>query len=180
MSGRSAPPDDGDPSAGSAPSKPPTRRRLLILGGKLAMGCSLAASYGTCAAIAGRYLYPAGPRPTTWLFVIAVDRLTPGAALDYTTPLGEAVVITRPGAGATADAFLALSSTCPHLGCRVRWEPQHDRFLCPCHNGVFDPSGLAIAGPPAAAGQSLGRFPLEVRGGLLFIQVPVGPDDPVG
>ena len=75
--------------------------------------------------------------------------------------------------GDTADAFVALSSICPHLGCQVHWEPQNDRFFCPCHNGAFDASGKPTEGPPATAGQELTRFPLQVMNGLLFIQVPM-------
>jgi len=66
----------------------------------------------------------------------------------------------------------ALSSTCPHLGCQVRWEAQNDRFFCPCHNGVFDQSGVATAGPPGEAGQSLPKYELKVEDGLLHIAVP--------
>jgi Rieske Fe-S protein len=145
----------------------------VTLGSKLAMVGCLAASYGTCASFAARYLYPSKPRPTAWVYVIEAARLAPGAGLEYQTPLGEPVLITRRGEGDAAESFLALSSTCPHLGCRVRWQAQEQLFHCPCHNGVFEPGGRAIAGPPAAAGQSLGRFPLEVRDGLLYIQVPV-------
>ena len=48
-----------------------------------------------------------------------------------------------------------------------------ERFFCPCHNGAFDPQGRATEGPPAAAEQSLTRFPLKVENGLLYIQVPL-------
>ena len=71
-----------------------------------------------------------------------------------------------------AEDFVALSSTCPHLGCQVRWESQNNRFFCPCHNGVFDPTGKGIGGPPGEAGQSLAQYPLKVEGGLLHIAVP--------
>ncbi|MBI4577262.1 MAG: Rieske 2Fe-2S domain-containing protein, partial [Planctomycetes bacterium] len=74
--------------------------------------------------------------------------------------------------GAVED-FLALSSTCPHLGCRVHWEVQNRRFFCPCHNGSFDAAGRATGGPPAEAGQSLPRYALRLEGGLLFIELPV-------
>jgi len=68
--------------------------------------------------------------------------------------------------------FLALSSTCPHLGCQVYWESNKSRFFCPCHNGAFDSQGNATEGPPAKAKQQLLRFSLMVENGLLFIQVP--------
>jgi len=133
----------------------------------------LAASYGTAAFMAGRYLYPARGRERRWLFLCTLDRLAPGESLAYRTPIGERVTLARAGATGTADDFVALSSTCPHLGCQVHWQAPQGRFFCPCHNGVFDPAGKAVSGPPADAGQSLSRYPLRVEGALLFIEVPV-------
>jgi cytochrome b6-f complex iron-sulfur subunit len=34
--------------------------------------------------------------------------------------------------------LLAISSRCPHLGCSVIWEPEDERFICPCHASSFD------------------------------------------
>jgi len=145
------------------------------------MGLGLLGGYGTLAAMAGRFLYPARPEPRGWLFAAEARRLEPGASMNYVTPTGDRVLITRQSEGETAEDFIALSSTCPHLGCRVHWEPQNDRFFCPCHNGTFDPSGVATGGPPAAAGQDLPRYELMVENGLLFInapleRVPIGPE----
>ncbi len=150
-----------------------SRRTLLSRGASLAMAGGLAAGYGGFAAIAGRYLYPARPDETRWLFVTPIDRFAVGQSLVFRTPSGAAAAIARRGAGTDASAFVALSSTCPHLGCSVHWEAAKARFFCPCHNGAFDPTGKAIAGPPAEAGQSLPRYPLKVENGLLFIEVPV-------
>ena len=133
----------------------------------------LAASYGTLAAMAVRFVYPARPDSKAWLFVTEIARLTTDVALAFQTPSGQKLVISKTGEGSEATDFIALSSVCPHLGCQVHWESQNNRFFCPCHNGAFDPSGKAIAGPPADAGQSLLRYPLKVENGLLFIQVPV-------
>jgi Rieske Fe-S protein len=135
------------------------------------MGLGLLASYGTFFAYAARYLYPAGDARTAWLYVSTVDALQVGDSLRYRTPAGAPVVITRKSGGADARDFLALSSTCPHLGCQVHWETANNRFFCPCHNGVFDPEGFGTDGPPK--GQSLLRFPLKVEGGLLYIEVPL-------
>lgn len=44
----------------------------------------------------------------------------------------------------------ALSATCTHLGCRVRWDTQTLTLNCPCHGGVFDRDGTVKAGPPPA------------------------------
>lgn len=151
-----------------------TDRRSALSGvSRALMAGGLLAGYGAFASIAVRFLYPSRPAPTAWAFVAEVSRLEPGRSLVYRTPAGARAAITRLGSTGTVDDFVALSSTCPHLGCQVHWEAVDNRFFCPCHNGAFDPSGKAIAGPPAEAGQSLLRFPVKIERGLLFIEVPV-------
>ncbi len=133
---------------------------------------SLALAYGSLAAVLGRFLFPARRFPRRWLFVEGIAGFAQGEAIAYELPDGQPVTIARQGQQGTAEDFLALSSTCPHLGCRVQWQGQNNRFFCPCHNGVFTPEGVAIAGPPADAGQSLPQFPLKIENNLLFIEVP--------
>lgn len=128
--------------------------------------------YGGCAVIAGRYLYPTGDDGGAWMYVTKTDSLKVGESIPFQTPAGSTVTIARQGEGETTEDFAALSSTCPHLGCKVHWEGQNNRFFCPCHNGVFDANGTPTAGPPADAKQSLLRFPLKVEGGMLFVELP--------
>lgn len=45
-------------------------------------------------------------------------------------------------------AVHALSATCTHLGCQVRWDAATKNFRCPCHGGVFDTQGNVVSGPP--------------------------------
>jgi len=47
-----------------------------------------------------------------------------------------------------AKQVRALSATCTHLGCQVRWDTQASHFRCPCHGGVYDASGKVVGGPP--------------------------------
>jgi Rieske Fe-S protein len=42
----------------------------------------------------------------------------------------------------------ALSATCTHLGCRVRWDGGSNRFKCPCHGGEYGADGAVTGGPP--------------------------------
>lgn len=42
----------------------------------------------------------------------------------------------------------ALSATCTHLGCQVRWDAASTKFRCPCHGGVFAVDGSVVEGPP--------------------------------
>ena len=152
-------------------STDPTKQKFLSGVTHIAMFGGLVAAYGTLAAIMARFLYPARPSPRGWMFVSSLGRFDVGESRLFRTPSGESVNITRQGDGSAANDFVALSSVCPHLGCQVHWEPQNDRYFCPCHNGVFAPDGVATAGPPADAGQSLLKYPLKVERNLLFIEV---------
>ena len=51
--------------------------------------------------------------------------------------------------------FVALSSRCMHLGCPVRFTAAAERFICPCHGGVYDFRGIRTGGPPV---RPLDRF----------------------
>ena len=137
------------------------------------MAGGLAAGYGAFATIAATYLYPPHDSVTGWLFVNDLARMKKGDSLVFRSPSGASIVIARNGEAGTAADFIALSSTCPHLGCQVHWEGQNNRFFCPCHNGSFDEAGVATGGPPKDAKQSLPRYPLKVEGGLLYIEVPL-------
>jgi nitrite reductase/ring-hydroxylating ferredoxin subunit len=137
------------------------------------MAGGILGGYGMFAAFAARFLYPAAPQARAWVFVTEVKRMKRGDSLVFHTPAGAPVNVARQGETGEEEDFIALSSTCPHLGCRVHWEAHNERFFCPCHNGVFDPQGRGIGGPPGDAGQSLLRYPLRIERNLLFIEVPV-------
>ena len=61
----------------------------------------------------------------------------------YATTRQEVVFIDREG-----DGYRALSATCQHLGCSVKWEAKKKQFQCPCHGGLYDREGRVVAGPP--------------------------------
>jgi len=149
------------------------RREFMFSMASVGMVGGLAVGYGTLLAWAGRFLYSSGEGSKGWLFVTQVDSLSVGDSLEYVSPTGQPVVIARNSEQGTTDDFVALSSVCPHLGCRVHWQSHLGRFFCPCHNGVFDPAGVATAGPPADVNppQQLSKYPLLVENGLLFIEV---------
>ena len=126
---------------------------------------------------AARYLYPSSGPNVGWQFVAVASEVKMGESIEYTAPSGAKVVVARQkeaeGGTDSEENFIALSSVCPHLGCQVHWEPQNDRFFCPCHNGVFNKQGEPLEGPPAKANQELVRFPLKIESGLLFIEAPL-------
>jgi len=65
-------------------------------------------------------------------------------------------------------AFIAMSNICTHLGCHIRWIADESKFICPCHNGVFDINGNVISGPPP---RPLARYQAKVDNGKLFVLV---------
>jgi menaquinol-cytochrome c reductase iron-sulfur subunit len=64
--------------------------------------------------------------------------------------------------------YIAISSRCAHVGCPVRWVDAAERFICPCHGGVYDLLGRRVGGPPV---RPLDRFFTRVVGE----DVQVGP-----
>jgi menaquinol-cytochrome c reductase iron-sulfur subunit len=64
--------------------------------------------------------------------------------------------------------YIAITSRCAHLGCPVRWVDAAERFICPCHGGVYDLLGRRVGGPPV---RPLDRFYTRVSGE----NVEVGP-----
>ena len=69
--------------------------------------------------------------------------------------------------------FVAFSVNCAHLGCPVRWRPEADLFMCPCHGGVYYSDGSVAAGPPP---RGLTRYPVRINAGqveILTSPVPI-------
>jgi nitrite reductase/ring-hydroxylating ferredoxin subunit len=144
--------------------------RRTWLAGAL-MGAGLLASYGTLAFQFLSFLLPKRLKgETRLLFVGPVDRFAVGGVQTILDLKGNEILVKRNESG-----FQAFSSVCPHLGCRVQWLPEEGRFFCPCHRGVFDTEGKAIAGPPADAGQRLADAPLVVDkdNGVVYLEVEV-------
>lgn len=48
----------------------------------------------------------------------------------------------------SASEFKVFAINCAHLGCPVRWFPQSQLFMCPCHGGVYYADGSRASGPP--------------------------------
>jgi Rieske Fe-S protein len=160
-----------DPESADAPGTPESRSPFGLTS-RLAMVAGLVGGYGMFAWLSARFMLPAETGQFKQLFVTRVSDVPSGGTLLYRTPDGRTVNITRRAQTGAATDFIALSSTCPHLGCQVQWEGQNARYFCPCHNGTFDTEGQGTGGPPGDAGQSLPRYGLVVDRGLLYIQVP--------
>ena len=47
------------------------------------------------------------------------------------------------------EGLRAYSAVCTHFACIVKWDPDLQQIVCPCHEGYFDArDGSVISGPP--------------------------------
>lgn len=120
---------------------------------------ALGAVAAALAGVLGRFAYvPRLAAEPRWHRAASLGDLEPG------TPFPALVAVPRQDGWARTRAdetvFLvwdgltevrAMSGTCTHLGCRVRWDAAASRFKCPCHGGEYDASGRVTAGPPPKA-----------------------------
>jgi len=157
-----------------------TRRRFMTVTANAAGGVATAA-----------FLLPAlgfavGPvfstTPVRWETIGTVDQFPDNnyipVVATLTVGIGEAgestVYIRKRNPAIDTDIYdrdtkyIAISSRCAHVGCPVRWVDAAERFICPCHGGVYDLLGRRVGGPPV---RPLDRFYTRVKGEY----VEVGP-----
>jgi menaquinol-cytochrome c reductase iron-sulfur subunit len=64
--------------------------------------------------------------------------------------------------GQDNQPYIAISTRCTHVGCPVRYIQASQKFLCPCHGGVYGFQGENEGGPPV---RPLDRFYTRVTAG---------------
>ena len=62
--------------------------------------------------------------------------------------------------------YVAISTRCAHLGCPVRYVQASEKFICPCHGGVYGKGGEVEGGPPV---RPLDRFYTKAEKGRVYI-----------
>jgi quinol---cytochrome c reductase iron-sulfur subunit, bacillus type len=68
--------------------------------------------------------------------------------------------------GESIQPYVAISTRCAHLGCPVRYIQASQKFVCPCHGGVYDSQGKVQGGPPV---RPLDRFYTRVTNGRVEV-----------
>jgi menaquinol-cytochrome c reductase iron-sulfur subunit len=68
--------------------------------------------------------------------------------------------------GQDPQPYVVISTRCAHLGCPVRYIQASQKFVCPCHGGVYDSQGKVEGGPPV---RPLDRFYTRVTGGRVEV-----------
>jgi nitrite reductase/ring-hydroxylating ferredoxin subunit len=62
--------------------------------------------------------------------------------------------------------YVVISTRCAHLGCPVRYIQASEKFVCPCHGGVYGFQGQVEGGPPV---RPLDRFYTRVTDGRVEV-----------
>jgi menaquinol-cytochrome c reductase iron-sulfur subunit len=118
--------------------------------------------------------------PAKWISLGKVGDFTAGKTVDVTINDPSSL----PWAGISAKSalwlrkvsdteFIAFSVNCTHLGCPVRWLPDAELFMCPCHGGVYYKDGTVAAGPPP---KPLVRYDVRIESGevqILALPIPI-------
>jgi menaquinol-cytochrome c reductase iron-sulfur subunit len=68
--------------------------------------------------------------------------------------------------GQDPQPYVAISTRCAHFGCPVRYIQASQKFVCPCHGGVYGFEGEVEGGPPV---RPLDRFYTRVTRGRVEI-----------
>jgi menaquinol-cytochrome c reductase iron-sulfur subunit len=174
---------EGRGIAGAFESETVTRRRLME-GGALAVGGVATMAFGLPAL--GFALGPVfkDTVPEQWQDVGAVGDFNPTTyvprVININPAIGEAGKSTVYVRKATSKdvspsdrdqhikplPFVAISTRCAHLGCPVRYIQASQKFVCPCHGGIYDVQGKVIGGPPV---RPLDRFYTRVVAGRVQV-----------
>jgi menaquinol-cytochrome c reductase iron-sulfur subunit len=68
--------------------------------------------------------------------------------------------------GQDPQPYVAISTRCTHVGCPVRYAQASQKFICPCHGGVYGFEGKNEGGPPV---RPLDRFYTRVTAGRVEV-----------
>jgi len=115
-----------------------------------------------------------GRRETMWLHAGDAAKLEEGTPMPITLrvarPDGPAEVVDRKVVYLvkSGNEVRALDSTCTHLGCRTRFNPESKQIECPCHGGVYDVTGKVLSGPPP---EPLRAMTTRIDNGQVMVQV---------
>ncbi len=77
--------------------------------------------------------------------------------------LGEEFILIK-----SSSQFWVFSRRCPHLGCKLHYDPEKELIVCPCHQSKFTLEGKYVEGP---AKKDLIKLPftLKEEGSILIV-----------
>jgi len=145
------------------PTRPEaSARRLFMIDLAMILACAAAGVAALSNAL--RFLIPKWRRPRMVdLMVANEDEVPLGRAKEISNLAGHRILLVHTNTG-----YRAFSAVCTHLGCFVRYEHEKERFLCPCHMGLFDINGQVIGGPPPAP---LREYEVKIANSVGYVRV---------
>jgi cytochrome b6-f complex iron-sulfur subunit len=147
---------------GDLPGQPVSRRGFIKYG--LLGFCGLATAVGVATPVVA-YLWPpeegAGASEAR-VAVSSTADLPPGQGGVFSVANKPVIVIHTPD-----NDYVALSATCPHLGCILFWDVERQVIACPCHEAYFNTTGAVISGPPPAP---LEPYRVQVEGDQIYVE----------
>lgn len=184
MSSRERNHDDGheadstDMSVRTCPGEADSGRRAVLKLGIGALGAGLAAVPAVPAV--GYLLFPSGHEATGEAAFLPAGKRAEFAKA--TAPVRVDLYADKVDAwNRTADVKLgscwvlerdgnlqAFSTVCPHLGCAVDFDPESQKFKCPCHRSAFALDGAVEAGPSP---RPLDALDVKEEDGLVAIRL---------
>ena len=136
------------------------RRRFLS---QAVMGFGVLFGVGTLGLRFLQFLLPTRTqKETETVLICAESRIPLGDAVPMDLG-GHKILVLR-----TEEGVAVFSRRCTDLGCLVSWSKERAQFICPCHQGTFDRTGLNIAGPPP---RPLDRLQIVKRGEQLYVSL---------
>jgi len=149
-----------------------TRRTILQGLGVLALGSSLPLATSGCdAGVTDARDVPMGKATMCGGNQLCLDVGDPanaplggsGGAVLVNTPTDRILVIRT-----SSNSAIALSAVCTHQGCTIRFAPDAQLLVCPCHGSQYSESGQVIQGP---ASRALRNYSASVSGSQVMISL---------
>lgn len=139
-----------------SPGPPASRRKFL----STALGAVVAVFSASALVPLFRFLWPPANKPGGKSRVgIPLEEMLVGQSRVIALE-GEPVLVIR-----EENRAVALSATCTHLGCLVRYRGE-GVLSCPCHESIFDMSGNVRGG---VAPRPLASYPVRIVGGQIVV-----------
>ncbi len=120
----------------------------------------------------------AAGQPTTWHFVTTLTELGDKVVRFATDTIVGYVTLDDTQDDADKGKVVAMSAACTHMGCIVQWQASEQKFVCPCHGGLFTEYGKPDPKSPLRYLSALPRLNTKVENGNIYVEVPGGGASP--
>lgn len=152
---------------GDSQAPVPVKRRQFL---RWLIGISATITAAGVAVPILRYLWPPARNETGYAGPTEVGKVAdfPPNGGKVVPVAGKPVIVVN----TMSDGLKAYSAICTHLGCIVKWHPDRQLIISPCHNGIFNPvNGNVISGPPP---RPLPAYEWAVKDGKVYVGRPLG------